>query len=195
LIYIGLLAYAVYQALPAQREDDLLEKVGYLYTWSCFANVAWLIFWHYERFILALVSMLALLGLLSIIYLRLDICKTQVSRVQKWLAHIPFSIYLGWVTIASISEIAWLLRYLGWNGWGISPELWALFLLATATLIAGSIIYTRRDIAFTLVFIWAFIGIAIQNREASLIAMGAWVAAIVMGISIFIEATSKRGPC
>ncbi|MFN2152224.1 MAG: tryptophan-rich sensory protein, partial [Anaerolineales bacterium] len=71
LIYLGLLAYSVYQALPSQRENAALQKIGYLYIWSSVANIVWLFFWHYLLFPLTLLAMLVILGLLIAIYLRL----------------------------------------------------------------------------------------------------------------------------
>jgi hypothetical protein len=40
LIYLGLLAFAVFQALPAQRDNPRLRRVGYLFAASCVANIA-----------------------------------------------------------------------------------------------------------------------------------------------------------
>ena len=71
LIYVGLILYTIYQALPAQREEPRLRSTGYLFALSCLANVAWLILWHYEYFLLTLVAMGALLLLLIAIYLSL----------------------------------------------------------------------------------------------------------------------------
>lgn len=195
LIYLGLLAYSVYQALPAQREDSTLQKIGYLYVYTCAANISWLVFWHYEVFVLSLIVIMALLGLLSLIYLQLGVCRNRVSKAEKWLVHIPFSVYLGWIIIAAISNLALVLDFFGWNGWGINQEVWALLMLTIAILISGIMIFTRGDIAFTLVFIWAFVGIAIQNHSATMVAAGAWVGALFAGISIFIETGLKRDPC
>ncbi len=63
LIYLGLGAFAVYQALPAQREAPRLRRIGYLFALSCLANIAWLFLWHYEQFPLTLVAMLSLLAI------------------------------------------------------------------------------------------------------------------------------------
>jgi len=83
LIYIGWLAFAIYQLLPAQRDNPRLRRVGYLFVWSGVANMAWLFFWHYEYFILTVVVMLILLLLLIAIYLRLQIRKVQVASLER----------------------------------------------------------------------------------------------------------------
>ena len=87
LIYLGLLAYAVYQVLPAQAENPDLRSIGYLFVLSCVANIAWIFLWHYNLVALSVIAMLSLLGLLIVIYLRLDIGGAQVSSVMKWLDH------------------------------------------------------------------------------------------------------------
>ncbi len=46
LIYLGLLAYAVYQVLPAQAENPSLRNIGFLFVLSCVANIAWIFLWH-----------------------------------------------------------------------------------------------------------------------------------------------------
>jgi hypothetical protein len=122
LIYIGFITFGVYQALPSQRVNPRLRRVGYLFALSCVANIAWLFCWHYNQFALSVVVMLALLGLLIAIYLRLEIGVKSVSTVEKWMVNIPFSVYLGWITVATIANITDLLYYIGWNGWGLAPE-------------------------------------------------------------------------
>lgn len=133
LIYLGLLAFAVYQVLPAQRENPQLKRIGYLFALSCVANIAWLFLWHYEYFVLTVVAMLTLLLLLITIYLRLQIGRNQVGRIEQWCVNIPFSIYLGWITVATIANITSVLDYLQWNGWGISPEVWTFIMLAAGS--------------------------------------------------------------
>ena len=64
LIYLGLSAFAVYQALPSQRDNPRLVRARPWLALSGAANIAWLLLWHYERFPLTLLAMLAILGLL-----------------------------------------------------------------------------------------------------------------------------------
>ena len=123
LIYLGLIAYGIFQALPAQKENPRLRRIGYLFVFSCLANIVWLFLWHYEVFNFTLVAMLAILLSLIAIYLRLDVGRVQVSTGEKWCVNIPFSTYLGWISVATIANTTQLLYYLGWNGWGISPEI------------------------------------------------------------------------
>lgn len=121
LIYLGLLAYTIFQALPAQQENPRLRRTGYLYVLSCAANIAWLFLWHYEQFVFSLLAMGILLLLLIAIYLRLGIGRMPVRAVETWLVRVPFSIYLGWITVATVANATDVLDYLNWDGWGSAP--------------------------------------------------------------------------
>jgi hypothetical protein len=162
IIYIGLLAYTIYQALPSQRQNPLLRRTGGWVALSSLMNGVWIFFWHYGYFVLTLIVMLALLASLLVIYLRLDIGRRKFSLLEKWTVSIPFSIYLGWITVATIANATAVLSYLGWSGWGISPLAWTLILLAAGVLIGGSMAFTRSDIAYLLVLVWAFSGISVR---------------------------------
>jgi hypothetical protein len=191
LIYVALIAFAVYQALPAQRDNPRLYRIGYLFALSCVANIAWLFLWHYEVFPLTLVAMLALLLLLIAIYLRLDIGRARVPTAEKWLVHVPFSIYLGWITVATIANVTSLLDYLKWSGWGISPEAWTVIMLVAAVGIASAVSLTRGDVAYMLVIVWALAGIAVKHTGTPVVATAAWVttalAALMLVVSLFVS--------
>jgi hypothetical protein len=182
LIYLALTAFVVYQALPAQRENPRLRRVGYLFALSCAANVTWLFMWHFEFFSLSVVAMAALLLLLIAIYLRLGTGRTQAPTVEKWLVRVPFSIYLGWITVATIANVTSLLDYLNWGGWGIQPAIWAVIMLVTATAIASEMALTRSDIAYALVIMWALAGIAVKHASAPTVSTTAWIMTAVLAL-------------
>jgi benzodiazapine receptor len=184
LIYLGLLAYTVYQALPAQRESEPLRRTGYLYVGASLANVAWLFLWHYQVFALTVVAMLALLGFLIAIYLELGIGRQVVSIARRWCVHVPFSIYLGWITVATIANVTSLLEYWGWNGWGIYPEHWAVIMLVVGAIVTIAVSLTRGDIAYVAVIVWAFAGIAVKHAGTAVVATTAWIAAAVVALTL-----------
>lgn len=173
VIYLGLIAFAVYQALPAQRDNPRLARIGWLFALSCLANIGWLFLWHYNQFVLTVGAMLALLGLLIAIYTRLDIGRASVSTGERWAVHVPFSIYLGWVSVATIANITSTLDYLRWNGWGIGDAVWAVIMLGVATVLTFLVYRTRHDVAFALVIVWAFVGIAVKQAATPLVANSA----------------------
>jgi benzodiazapine receptor len=186
LIYLALIAFAVYQALPAQRENPHLRRIGYLFALSCVANSAWIFLWHYELFELTLVAMFGLLLSLIAIYLRLDIGRARVSTAEKWLVHVPFSIYLGWITVATIANVTSVLYYLNWDGWGIRPEMWAVIMLVVGAGIASAVSISRGDVAYVLVIVWAFVGIAVKHAATPMVAVTAGLMALIVALTLLV---------
>ncbi len=192
LIYLGLIVFAVYQALPAQRANPRLARVGYLFAVSCVANMGWLFLWHYEQFSLTLIAMFALLVSLIAIYLRLGIGRAVVSAGERWLVHLPFSIYLAWVSVATIANVSITLSYLNWDGWGIAPEVWAVIMLIIGAGIASVVCLTRGDTAFVLVLVWAYAGIAVKQSPTPLVANAAWATAALLALLVVLSALQSR---
>ncbi|MBN1640163.1 MAG: tryptophan-rich sensory protein [Anaerolineae bacterium] len=186
LIYLGLIAYTVFQALPRQRQNPYLRAIGYPYVLSCVANIAWLFLWHYRAFELTILAMLALLLILIAIYLRLGVGRERVSLAQRAAVNVPFQIYLGWITVATVANATSLLDHLNWNGWGIAPQVWAVIMLVAATLIAGAVSITRGDVAYVAVIVWAFIGIAIKHADTPTVATTAWLTAGIVALTLVI---------
>jgi len=186
LIYLGWLAFGVFQALPSQRQNPRLRRLGYLFALSCLANVAWLFCWHYNQFGLSVAVMLTLLGLLIASYLRLEIGVAAVGRAEKWAVQVPFSVYLGWISVATIANISDYLYFVGWDGWGIDPQVWAAIMLAVGVALVAAMLLRRGDAAFALVALWAFLGIFVKQLSngltayAALLASGAVVALLLL---------------
>jgi benzodiazapine receptor len=187
LIYIGLILFAIYQALPSQRDNPRLERIGYPFALSCAANIVWIFLWHYEFFVLTLVAMLSLLGLLIAIYLRLGIGQVKVSAGERWLVHLPFSVYLGWVSVATIANVTDVLDYLQWGGWGLPPQWWAVIMLVVGVGLAFAMGLTRGDAVYMLVVIWAFAGIAVKQSAAPLVSSTAWITAGLTAVLIVVS--------
>jgi hypothetical protein len=194
LIYLALIAYAAYQALPSQRDNPRLTSISYLFIGSSIANIAWLFLWHYLVFTLTIFAMLALLGCLIAIYLKLDIGRVDVPVREKWFVHVPFSIYLGWITVATIANMTSLLDYLNWGGWGIDPAVWAVIMFAAAVAISGLMSFTRGDVAYSLVLIWALTGIAVKHAGTPLVANSAWAASALVGLLLVVALIRRRKP-
>jgi benzodiazapine receptor len=193
VIYLALIAFTVYQALPSQRENERLRAVAPLYWLASAANITWLFLWHYEVFPLTLVAMVTLLITLILIYLRLDIRRADASIGMRWLVHLPFSIYLGWITVATITNVSALLWLAGWGGFGISPEAWTAIVLAVAVGIAAANALTRADVAYLLVLVWAFVGIAAKHSTVPTVALSAGIAAGLVVLLALLSAL-PRGP-
>jgi len=186
LIYIALIAFATFQALPTQRTNPRLRRVGYLYALSCAANIAWIFLWHYEYFWWTLVAMFTLLVCLILIYLRLRIGRLRVPPTETWFVRVPFSIYLGWITVATVANVTSVLEWAGWDGWGIAEPTWAVIMLVVAALIGVAMSLDRGDVAFVSVIAWAFIGIAVKQSDTALVATTAAFLALLVLLTLVV---------
>jgi hypothetical protein len=171
IIYIGLIAYAIFQALPAQRENPRLRSTGWWVSLGGLANITWIFLWHYEQFPLTLIAMLILLATLIITYLRLGTGR---------------SFYLGWITVATIANVTDLLYFLKWDGFGIAPVIWMWIVLVAVFVIATLMNFTRRDIAYTTVILWALAGISIKFAEIPAVAIPTWITFGLVGMTLIL---------
>jgi hypothetical protein len=167
IIYVLLAVFVVYGLVVATRKDTVrsafLEKIGVLFFISCLANIGWIFAWHYEVIPLSFVLMLVLLGCLIAIYLRLRVGKSEAAVGERYLVHLPFSVYMGWITIATIANVTALLVYVNWNAFGIGEQVWAVAVIAVGIAISLVILRERRDIFYCLVVDWALLGIWIKR--------------------------------
>lgn len=176
LIYLGLTVHAVYQLLPGQRTNPRFQRTGWWIVLSGLANSTWIFLWHHHQFSATLAVMLVLLIALIVIYLRLGIGRHQVSSAETWLARVPFSIYLGWITVATIANASVVLVYLSWGQWGLSEETWMIVMLAAVVVILGLNSITRRDVAYGAVILWALAGIGVKHSDAGRVTIATWIA-------------------
>ncbi|TRO52648.1 tryptophan-rich sensory protein [Candidatus Bathyarchaeota archaeon] len=189
IIYILLAVFVIFQALPSQKEKEYPKKIGWLFVLSSILNIVWLFLWQYQILSISVVLIFLLLITLIAIYLRLNIGKSTVTLREKLAFHLPFSVYLGWITIASIANVAVFLFSENWDGFGISQETWAILIILVALVITLLVLATRRDIAYGLVIVWALTGIAVNQSgnqsittltEASIIIILLALAAVVL---------------
>ncbi|MFN2273342.1 MAG: tryptophan-rich sensory protein [Anaerolineales bacterium] len=192
VIYLALGAFTIYQALPGQRDNARLQRIGYLFAASSVANIAWLFLWHYEYFLWTLVAMITLLIILIALYLRLKIGREPVKRVERWLVDIPFSIYLGWISVATAANITQMLWYVGWDGFGIAPEMWAVLILLVVAVLSTAMAISRGDVAYLLVIIWASVGIAVKQQPTPVVSITAWAVAAYAAILVILALIVQR---
>ncbi len=166
LIYVLLLIFVVLQAkglfARAEEAPEYVQRIGWWFFISCLANVGWLFAWHYLLLPLSVMLMLLLLGCLLTIYLRLGI--GQATTLVPWPVRLAFSVYLGWITIATVANITALMVAFEWNGFGLSEVIWTITMLIIATLITLAVLWTRKDWAYAAVVVWAFTAILVRRQ-------------------------------
>jgi hypothetical protein len=159
-----------------------------LFVCSSILNIFWILFWHYELFLLSIIDMFALLGILFLLY------KTYSLEDQRWMSRTPISIYLGWIFVATFVNLDYFLTYIEFGNWGITKSLWAVIFLTIATAAALHIRFHYNDPIIVLVFIWAFIGIAFRHMLAELLITAASMflsCVLIVGI-VFIKKVPRK---
>ena len=185
VIYILLGVFVVFQALPSQKGSGYQGKVGWLFVLASVLNISWLFLWQSEILSLSVPIMFLLLASLIAIYLRVNIGKTSAVPLREKLAvHLPFSVYLGWITIASIANVAAFLVSISWNGFGIAAETWAVLIIIVALIIALAVIASRKDVAYALVIVWALAGIAVNQAAYPNVMMVAVAGAVLVLVAL-----------
>lgn len=193
VIFIGWIAFAVYQFLPAQKESPRLRNLGYLFAISGLFNAAWLVCWHYNFFGLSVLVMLVLLALLIASYIKLNVGRTTVTAAERWSVDVPFSVYLGWISVATVANISSWLYLVNWNGFGIAPQTWAVIMIAIASVLGVLMTVTRRDSGYVFVLAWAFAGIAVKQAAVPSVANAAWGAAVLaLGLAFYSIIARRR---
>ncbi|MFW9778228.1 MAG: TspO/MBR family protein [Candidatus Heimdallarchaeota archaeon] len=170
IIYTLLIVFVLYQTVNREKVFD--STLSGLFIISNIFNSVWIFLWHYEQIFLSLVVMIGLLLTLIGIYWRLKIGLVEVDSRTKWAVHVPFSVYLGWISVATIANTTVFLLSINWDGFGVGAEIWTGIVLFVATILAMILVMTRNDVAYGLVAIWAFIGIIVKQFTTSTIVAG-----------------------
>lgn len=192
VIYLGMIAYAIYQSLPSQRANPRLRAIAWPFIVSCMANTTWIFLWHYGAYLVALAVIILFLLTLVILYIRLYASFPTVSSAEQWTTHIPFRIYTGWLTVATIANATITFYDLGWQGAPFGAPAWAALLIVVATAIGLFFALRLRDAAYTLVLVWAFVGIYVAQNDAAITAYTALIAAGVLAIGAAVALVRRQ---
>jgi translocator protein len=192
IIYTLLFLFVVYQALPRNRDNPFLSRIGLFFALSSVCNIGWLFLWHYDFITYSLILMFALLASLILVYLRLDIGRAAVSLKEMVFVHLPFSVYLGWISIATIANVSVALTAVGWDGWGIEASTWAVAIICVALLLSFAMLALRKDIAFCLVVVWALVGILVKQSAHEGVVWASEIGIILLLVAIGVTVAFSR---
>jgi len=197
VIYLLLGLFIIYQArgLFKEKEEDkqFVEDIGYFFILISIWNPLWLIFWLAELILLSLIVMLLLLVSLILLYLKINRTENKFSSEQKFFVNLPFSLYLGWISIATIANVTIYLVSIEWNGFGLSPILWTVLIIIVALVLTSAVLITQADVAYASVYIWALIGIIIkQVGSYPSIVLTCVIAIIIVSIEIGVVIVKKK---
>jgi hypothetical protein len=159
-----------------------------LFSISSVANTAWVFAWHYGLIPLSAVLIVAIL--VCLILITNSLWAANLTARERWLVGVPFSVYFGWTTVATVANITVLLVYLNWDGFGLADSTWAAIIVVVAMAIGAATTLRNRDVAYGLVLIWAFAGILIRQTSADGLdgRYPVVIAAVVGSLLVFVAA-------
>jgi hypothetical protein len=201
LIYILLAIYIIYGLVQSirrpEQQSGFVERIGVLFIVTCIANVGWIFSWHNEVLPLSLALMVVLLLSLIAIYNRLSVGRSTAATSEKYLVHLPMSVYLGWISIATIANVTALLVAYNWNRFGLGEEVWTVAVMAVGAALGLITLFSRRDIFYAAVVDWAFVGILIKRTAESGVPAQAVTTASIIGIclltaGILVQITRRK---
>jgi len=189
VIYLLLAMYTIYQfgffgSVRDTASQRLMSSIGLLFSITSVANGAWIFAWHYRAIAATMVLMLILLVCLAAINLMLR--KKQLTMKERFFIRLPFSVYFGWITVATIANTVAFLVDAGWDGFGIPDTAWAVFIIATGMVIGTVTMLVNKDVAYGLVLIWAYAGIMLKHVSAQGFA-GEYISVIItVAVCLFV---------
>jgi len=175
VIYSLLLLFCIYQGSTLfeaekkgiDKKERVAEMAGYLFIVSCLLNISWVFAWHYHLFLLTVILILGLLVTLIRLFIIFHQAHTYAGHKARWFVYAPFSVYLAWISVATIANIATWLVSIGWNGWNIYEWIWACVMIVAATILGMMMLLRRNNIFFAAVIVWALNGIMIRQYALS----------------------------
>lgn len=179
VIYAGLGGFILYQFFSSPASGKWIEAFSPAFIMSCLFNMAWLILWHYLYIEASLLAIIGLLAMLLIIYRHVAKLRTPTLG-QRWLVQVPFSLYAAWVTVATIVNVSIVLQKNNWDGWGLSPTAWAVIMLCVGAVLAVWASWPYSNIVYPLVFVWAYVAIAVEQRDNSRVFLTALTLAAIL---------------
>jgi len=186
IIYLLLLGYCILQFKHSYQ--PVVSETGWLFGISCLFNALWIVFWHYGRLPLSLVTMAGLLA--SLILLNMALTKLPGN-----FAKVVFGVYLGWICIATIANITALLVHYRWNGFGVSEVTWTIIMIAAGALITVAALYRLSNPYLALSVIWAYTGIIIKRQnDFKSIALAAGTAIVIVAVAAALQFLRKSSP-
>jgi translocator protein len=194
VIYTWLIVWAAYQFVAlfsksvAEKMQPNLDKMGWLFLSNCLLNIGWLLNWHYQMLSASVAIMILLLYNLVQINLALGVGQARISNFERWLVHVPFGIYQGWITVALIANITTFLVHKGWLVNTAAEPYIASGMVAAGALIAIVFLIKQRNYGHGAAVAWALFGI--YSKQSGLEGTGhALVAQIAIGCMIAVLGT------
>jgi hypothetical protein len=187
LIYALVAGYGFWQASASQRENPLLRRIGWFTASAALACSIWAPVFQRSLFKLSVGVMLWLLISLIVVVARIDRHSAPFSRAERWLVYGAFSVFLGWITAATVANVAQTLTAGGWDGWGLPPKTWAMMALIMAGVISASVtVATKGNAPYALTVVWALVAVAVNQFSRAVATSSTRVGVVAVGMAVLL---------
>jgi translocator protein len=193
LIYLGLTAFIIYQAIPSEGSRRVVHAIGPWWAINGALNVAWITLFSFSRFGLALVVMVALLG--TLVALAERVRAAAGSALGMAIVVTPFQLYLAWISVALIANTFQFAHAAEWGELGLGETNWSIVMMVVATLLGWAMVVLKRVWPFPLVVAWALWGIGARHAELPAlhdVARGLAVVGVLGGLALAWRTASRR---
>jgi hypothetical protein len=178
LIFLGLIVFAIYQALPSQRSNPFVKAASPWLILSSLGNIGWLLTFQYEQFALSMIPIVFLLVTLGMAYVRVRQVQAVPSTADRVIVFGLTSLYFAWAAVATVANTTYFL----YTGAGLTPDAawlgiaqpaWGAIMLIVAGLITTAVAFLYRDLVYIAVIVWAFGGIVARYPQVGEVAFTA----------------------
>lgn len=196
LAFCGFALWHAFTSATSMPPRSAFQKTLPLFVISCVFNGTWIFLWHYLQVQLSLLIMIALLITLILLYQRLYPYRSVVFGIRYIVLFWPFSVYLGWISVALIANVTAVLVSAGWTGGWWSASTWAIVMILTATLLGLYFIVKKKDLAYGLVICWALYGIYFKQANLFSLSMTALIGIgiLLSGVLYRISMAARKDP-
>lgn len=187
LIYLSLFGFGFYQMQLRQRTHPILRRSSSGLIVASLAQIVWVWLFQMRLFGASVVAMLVILAALIHSERQLERGDRSYRSLSQWWVDFPISLYLGWISVATIVNVATALTAIGWRGGGIAPEIWTVLTIAMAAGLGALMCGKGQNFAFTGAIIWALVAIAVRQSSLLLVAGTAAIGALgLLGLMAWI---------
>jgi hypothetical protein len=168
IIYLSLLIYAVYQS--RSNSQELRERASFYFLFSSIGKITWTILYVFGDMWMSMLALVMTLGALIMLYEKLKLRFISFKQAEYWLVHFPFSIFLGWVSVLLVLNVATALYDSGYQSsfLGLTADIWTVVLLAFLLGMACLMLFTLNDFAYALTIAWGALTIFLRPFHAEL---------------------------
>jgi len=197
VIYVLILLFAGYQLSQLfgkiDVKSDYLDKISFWFILAAIGNIVWIFLWHYEQIVLSMIPILVLFISLLMAYVRLDIGNSNASKKERYFVHLPISVYFGWLTVAVIANVTAVLVTLGVGDLFLGEVVWTVLVIVVALILTLLVLYQKHDVGYSMVIIWALLGIIIkQYGSYEMIVLTAGISIAVIASFMLFQIVQRK---